>query len=399
MQSPDVAPLFLSAPTTSRVGWSRILARAALTAIALGFMGVVVVLPVLAVFAKALEDGVFAYARSIIEADAVAAMRLTLWIALLVVPANTAFGLAAGWAIGKFEFRGKTLLTSLIEVPFAVSPVISGMLFVLAVGPRSVIGGRLLDSGIRIIFAWPGMALATAFVTFGYVARQVITAMEATGRDKEEAALVLGASGWQTFWRVSLPNVRWGLLYGVILCNARAMGEFGGVSVVSGHVRGSTNTLPLTSRHSTTITGFLRPLRWLLFWCSWRSSPWSPKCSSSERSRSPHDVRSPRPVQTVRHLCGARFGVAAHRSRGLVALLGPSGCGKTTLLRILAGLEMADSGTVHFEGVDVTQRRPLARGVGLVFQHYALFEHMTVFENVAFGLRVRGNPSPRLCRA
>lgn len=236
---------FVSAPTPAQVVLPRVLARIALTVVALGFLGVVVVLPVLAVLAKALDDGVFAYLRAVIEADALSAMRLTLWIALLVVPANTVFGLAAGWAIGKFEFRGKTLLTSLIEIPFAVSPVISGMLFVLAVGPRLVVGGRLLDSGIRIIFAWPGMALATAFVTFGYVARQVITAMETTGRDKEEAALVLGANGWQTFWRVTLPSIRWGLLYGVILCNARAMGEFGGVSVVSGHVRGLTNTLPL----------------------------------------------------------------------------------------------------------------------------------------------------------
>ncbi len=245
MQSPDLASLFVSTPTAARRDRSRVIARVALTAVALGFLGVVVVLPVLAVFAKAFEDGVLAYLRAVIEADALAAMRLTLWIALLVVPANTVFGLAAGWAIGKFEFRGKTLLTALIEVPFAVSPVISGLIFVLAVGPHSALGSRLLESGIRVIFAWPGMALATAFVTFGYVARQVITVMETTGRDKEEAALVLGASGWQTFWRVSLPSIRWGLLYGVILCNARAMGEFGGVSVVSGHVRGLTNTLPL----------------------------------------------------------------------------------------------------------------------------------------------------------
>lgn len=244
MQSSELTEsLALTTPRTRRAQpW---FARFALTSIALGFVGIVVVLPVVAVFAKALNDGVFAYFRAVVEADALSALRLSLWIALLVVPANTVFGLAAGWAIGKFEFRGKMLLTSLIEVPFAVSPVISGMVFILAVGPRSVLGGRLLELGIRIIFAWPGMALATAFVTFGYVARHVITVMEASGRDKEEAAIVLGASGWQTFWRVSLPGIRWGLLYGVILCNARAMGEFGGVSVVSGHVRGVTNTLPL----------------------------------------------------------------------------------------------------------------------------------------------------------
>jgi sulfate/thiosulfate transport system permease protein len=222
-------------------GW----ARAAVLGVALAFLGAVVVLPVLAVFAKALENGVVAYASALVEADTVAALRLTLLIAAIVVPVNTVFGLAAGWAVGKFDFRGKTLLTSLIEIPFAVSPVISGLVFVLATGPRSVLGSWLLSHGVRVIFAWPGIALATAFVTFGYVAREVITVMEASGRQQEEAAVVLGASGWQTFRRVTLPTIRWGVLYGVVLCNARAMGEFGAVSVVSGHVRGKTNTLPL----------------------------------------------------------------------------------------------------------------------------------------------------------
>jgi sulfate/thiosulfate transport system permease protein len=221
------------------------LVRAALIAVALGFLGVVVVLPIAAVLVEAFRDGVPAYFRALVETDSLAAIRLTLATAAIVVPVNVVFGLAAGWTIGKFDFRGKTLLTALIEVPFAVSPVISGLIFVLAVGPRSPVGGWLLAHGIRVIFAWPGIALATAFVTFAYVAREVITVMEATGRDKEEAAVVLGASGWQTFWRVTLPGIRWGLLYGVVLCNARAMGEFGAVSVVSGHVRGQTNTLPL----------------------------------------------------------------------------------------------------------------------------------------------------------
>jgi sulfate/thiosulfate transport system permease protein len=219
--------------------------RRVLIAVGLGFAGVVVVLPVLAVLVEAFRDGVPAYFRALVEPDALAALRLTLLTAAIVVPANVVFGLAAGWTIGKFDFRGKTLLTALIEIPFAVSPVISGLIFVLAVGPRSQVGGWLADHGIRVIFAWPGIALATSFVTFAYVAREVITVMEATGRDKEEAAVVLGASGWQTFRHVTLPSIRWGLLYGVILCNARAMGEFGAVSVVSGHVRGETNTLPL----------------------------------------------------------------------------------------------------------------------------------------------------------
>src|SRR5450755_4239178 len=179
------------------------LVRAGVLVIALAFLGVVVVLPVLAVFAKALENGVSAYAHALVEPDTLAALRLTLITAAIVVPANTVFGLAAGWALGKFDFHGKTLLTSLIEIPFAVSPVISGLVFVLAAGPRSALGGWLLAHGVRVIFAWPGIALATAFVTFGYVAREVITVMEASGRQQEEAAVVLGASGWQTFRRVT----------------------------------------------------------------------------------------------------------------------------------------------------------------------------------------------------
>ncbi len=249
MQAPDTIGAFerrttpaAAAPRTSAEGS---LGRGLVLTVALGFLAFVVVVPVLTVFAKALQDGVPAYFRALVEPDTLAAVRLTLLTAAVVVPANVVFGLAAGWTIGKFDFRGKTLLTALVEIPFAVSPVISGLVFVLAVGPHSAVGQWLGDRGIRVIFAWPGIALATAFVTFGYVAREVITVMEATGNEKEEAAIVLGASGWQTFRRVTLPNIRWGLLYGVVLCNARAMGEFGAVSVVSGHVRGATNTLPL----------------------------------------------------------------------------------------------------------------------------------------------------------
>jgi sulfate transport system permease protein len=231
VQSPDVLTALearpLPARTANRSRVASYVGRAALFTVALGFVATVIVVPVMAVFAKALERGVPAYLAAILD------------------PVNVAFGLAAGWAIGKFDFRGKVLLTALIEVPLSVSPVVSGLLFVLCLGPRSLAGRFLLDHGIRIIFAWPGIVIATAFVTFSYVAREVITAMESGGREKEEAALVLGASGWQTFWRVTLPSIRWALLYGVVLCNARSMGEFGAVSVVSGHVRGETNTLPL----------------------------------------------------------------------------------------------------------------------------------------------------------
>jgi sulfate transport system permease protein len=213
--------------------------------VALFFVTVIVMLPVVAIVANALQDGVVAYARAILDGESLAALRLTLCTAAVVVPANTVFGLTAGWAIGNFDFPGKTLLTALIEVPIAVSPVISGLVFCLCIGPRTALGSWLVGHGIRVLFAGPGIFLATGFVTFGYVARQVITAMQTMGREKEEAAIVLGAGGWQTFSRVTLPSIRWGVLYGVILCNARAMGEFGAVSVVSGHIRGATNTLPL----------------------------------------------------------------------------------------------------------------------------------------------------------
>ncbi len=249
MQAPDTAGVWArgSVETGTRAG-VRPAGRATrrlLIAVALGFVAVVVVVPVLAVFADAFQQGVLAYVHAVVEREALAALRLTAFTAAIVVPMNVAFGLAAGWALGKFDFPGKSFLTALIEIPLAVSPVISGLVFVLCLGPRSSLGRFLLHHGVRVIFAWPGIALATAFVTFSYVAREVITAMEAGGRDKEEAAIVLGASGWQTFSRVTLPSIRWALLYGVVLCNARAMGEFGAVSVVSGHVRGETETLPL----------------------------------------------------------------------------------------------------------------------------------------------------------
>jgi len=191
------------------------------------------------------EEVIRAYFAAIREPDAMSALRLTLTAAAIAVPANLVFGVAAAWAIGKFQFRGKQLLITLIDLPFAVSPVISGMVFILLFGRQGYLGPWLADNDVRIVFAIPGIVLATIFVSFPFVAREIIPVMEATGSQEEEAARVLGAGGFQTFFRVTLPNIKWGLLYGVILCNARAMGEFGAVSVVSGHIRGLTNTLPL----------------------------------------------------------------------------------------------------------------------------------------------------------
>ena len=219
--------------------------RAGLLLIAVLFLGIFLIVPLAAVFAKALEEGVSVYAEAVVESDALAAIKLTLLITVIVVPLNLIFGLAAGWCIAKFSFRGKSFLLTLIDLPFAVSPVISGLIFVLLFGAQGLLGPWLDQHNVKIIFAVPGIVLATAFVTFPFVARELIPIMQSQGKEEEEAALTLGANGWKTFWRITLPNVKWGLLYGVILCSARAIGEFGAVSVVSGHIRGMTNTVPL----------------------------------------------------------------------------------------------------------------------------------------------------------
>ncbi|MFK2792977.1 sulfate ABC transporter permease subunit CysW [Bacillus cereus] len=209
------------------------------------FLSLFLLLPLITIFLKAFERGMDVYIAAITDQEAFSAIRLTLLVALIVVPLNTIFGVAAAWLITKFQFKGKQVLLSLIELPFAVSPVIAGLVFVLLFTPRGALGEWLLEHGVKLIFSVPGIIIATIFVTFPFVAREVIPIMQAQGKSEEEAALSLGASGWKMFWRVTLPNIKWGLLYGMILCNARAIGEFGAVSVVSGHVRGITNTMPL----------------------------------------------------------------------------------------------------------------------------------------------------------
>ncbi len=219
--------------------------RFILTAIALTFVGVFLFLPLILVFTQAFASGFDTYVAAITHPEARAAIKLTLLTAAIAVPANAVFGVCAAWAIGKFEFRGKQVLITLIDLPFAVSPVIAGMIYVFVFGLHGWMGPWLREHDLQIIFAVPGIVIATMFVTFPFVARELIPLMEAQGSEEEQAARVLGATGWQTFWRVTVPNIKWGLLYGVILCNARAMGEFGAVSVVSGHIRGRTNTMPL----------------------------------------------------------------------------------------------------------------------------------------------------------
>ncbi|MEI7784058.1 MAG: sulfate ABC transporter permease subunit CysW [Betaproteobacteria bacterium] len=219
--------------------------RGLLIALALGFMLLFLVLPLAAVFTEALRKGWQAYWQALQEPDAWSAIWLTLITAAITVPLNLVFGVAAAWAIAKYEFRGKAFLTTLVDLPFSVSPVVAGLIYVLVFGAQGWFGPWLAEHDIKIIFAVPGIILATVFVTFPFVARELIPLMQAQGHEEEQAAIVLGASGWQTFWYVTLPNIKWGLIYGVILCNARAMGEFGAVSVVSGHIRGQTNTMPL----------------------------------------------------------------------------------------------------------------------------------------------------------
>jgi sulfate/thiosulfate transport system permease protein len=242
----DIIP----AAKDGRAGWSdpvaeRPLARAILITIALIFMALVLVVPLVAVFTEALRNGLWAALAALSEPDALAAIKLTLLVAAIAVPLNLVFGVTAAWAIAKFEFKGKAFLITLIDLPFSVSPVIAGLIYILLFGAGSVLAPYMQSAGIQILFAVPGIVLATIFVTFPFVARELIPLMQDQGTGEEEAAISLGANGWQTFWRVTLPNIKWGLLYGVILCNARAMGEFGAVSVVSGHIRGLTNTMPL----------------------------------------------------------------------------------------------------------------------------------------------------------
>jgi sulfate/thiosulfate transport system permease protein len=238
-------PAFTAPPKATRATAEPAYLRRILIAAALAFLALFVFVPLAAVFTEALRKGFAVYLAAILEPDALAAIKLTFTAAAIAVPLNVAFGVAAAWAIAKFEFRGKNLLTTLIDLPFSVSPVISGLIYVLIFGMQGWLGAWLGENDLKVIFAVPGIVLATVFVTFPFVARELIPLMQQQGTEEEEAAVVLGASGWQTFFRVTLPNVKWGLLYGVVLCNARAMGEFGAVSVVSGHIRGATNTIPL----------------------------------------------------------------------------------------------------------------------------------------------------------
>ena len=323
-------------------------------------------------------------------------------MAAIAVPLNAVFGIAAAWAIAKFDFRGKAFLITLIDLPFSVSPVVAGLCIVLLLGVNGPLGAWLVANDVKVVFALPGIVLATMFVTFPFVARELIPVMVEQGRAEEEAALTLGASGWRTFLTVTLPNIRWALLYGVLLCNARAMGEFGAVAVVSGKIRGETTTMPIMiemlyneylSVAAFSLAALLAGLALLTLalksLMEWRYAA-APRRDPPPLTRRPHmhiEIDEiAKEFGTERALHPVSLSVP---SGALIALLGPSGSGKTTLLRILAGLEFPTSGRILFDGRDATGLSVQERRAGFVFQHYALFKHMTVFENIAYGLRAR----------
>ena len=356
------------------------------------FLFVMLVLPLFVVVTEALKKGWQVYIEAVTDSYTIDALMLTLKATVIAVLCNTFFGLCAAWAVTRFQFKGKKILTTLIDVPVTVSPIIAGLIYLLVFGKQSILYPYLQKAGIQIVFAVPGIILATVFVTFPFVFRELLPVLESIGTDEEEAAALMGAKGWTIFSKITFPHIKWALLYGIVLCTARAMGEFGAVSVLSGHLRGLTNTLPL---HVEILFNEFQYVP--AFAVSSILGDYG--CHSSDHTK--YHGTSGQKGGSIMYVelkdINKTFGdykASDHVSFGiekgkLIGLLGPSGSGKTTILRMIAGLEQPDSGEIIIDGRVVNDIPASERGIGFVFQSYALFRYMTVYDNIAFGLKVQ----------
>ena len=379
------------------------------------FLFVMLILPLSYVMYTAFSKGIKVFLAAVTDKYALHSIKLTIEVSLIAVVCNTFFGIFASWLITKFQFKGKKIISTLIDLPLTVSPIIAGLIYVLTFGRQSFIYPYLKAMGVRIIFAVPGIVLATIFVTFPFISRELIPVLTSQGTDEEEAAALMGANGWTIFWKVTFPHIKWPLLYGIVLCTARAMGEFGAVSVLSGHLRGRTNTMPLyiellyqgydftgafaVSAILVLMAVIILVLRSVLEYKGQQAARAAGRIETHYNRKAEQimaelqqDTEKYVELRNINKTYGT-FKASNNINLGiekgkLIALLGPSGSGKTTILRMIAGLETADSGDIIIDGKVVNDVPASKRGIGFVFQNYALFRYMTVYDNIAFGLKV-----------